>query len=146
MPPFGGLGIRLSATCARASSNLPQPPRELRPVSLLIGEAARLFGPISVNCEAVFSYDKAHGFMSKISFPIPLIVQEEKVGLTHIESAQFSRRDNDTVQYNVRVVNSGLDNSFSHSVDFSSTVELNPETVRKLLGKARSISNQLLVT
>lgn len=139
------LGFTLSITYARASDSLPSPPREMRPVSRLVEAASRLFGPVSVTCSTVFEYDQRKGFKSKISFPMPLIVQEETDGITHLESARFSRRVNDDIRYRISVSNPKDTDSFSHSIDFESTLELNRKSVRELLDRARLISTRLLV-
>ena len=144
-PRENGLGFTLSITYARAYDSLPSPPREMRPVSLLVDAASRLFGPVSVTCSTVFRYDQTEGFKSKISFPMPLIVQDETDGITHLESARFSRRDSGDIRYWISVSNSEDTESFSHSIDFESTLVLNPKSVRELLDRARSISTHLII-
>ena len=144
-PRQSDLRIRLSVSSARASDNLRPPPREFRPVSRLVETSGWLFGPIDVSCSAVFEYERKQGYQSKISFPIPLMFQGEENGLTHIESAQFSRRDNDEIDYQVVVMNREESDSLIHSVSFKSNLELSLISVRGLVDKARSISTQLLL-
>ena len=144
-PLQSDLRMRLSVSSTRASDDLRLPPREFRPVSLLVETAGSLFGPIDVSCSAVFEYDRKQGYKSKISFPIPLMFQGDENGLTHIESAQFSRRDNDEIDYQVVVMNREESDSLVHSVSFKSTVELSLTSVKDLVDRARSISTQLLI-
>ena len=138
------LGILLSVSSTRASDQLGTPPKSFRPVSFLVESAGKLFGTIDVSCHAVFNYDLTQGYRSKVSLPIPMMLQEGETGVTHIESAQFSRRDNDEVDYRVIVANRDEAELFVHSVDFESPVELSRNSVRRLIDKARKISNQLL--
>ena len=144
-PGLTDLSIELSVSSRRSSDNLRPPPRSFRPVSLLVRVASELFGSISVDCHAVFEYDQRLGYKSKIPFPFPLMVQGEADGITHIESAQFSRRDADDIEYQVMVVNREDSDLFVHSVNFDSTLELSLNSIRGLIDKAQSISNRLLI-
>ena len=135
----------LSITNHRVSENLPAPPRDYRPVSVVIESASWLFGSVDVNCDAVFEYDQSHGFRSRINYPIPMIVQENEGGITHVEHAQFSRRYNDEIEYRILVVNSEDSDSFVHSVRFQTTTDLDRTGVRRLFDRARSISSQLSI-
>ena len=139
------LRITLSVSSSQADEELPPPPKTWRPVSLLVENASNLFGSISVGCRAVFIYDHRHGYESKITLPIPLRIQDDSDGITHIESAQFSRRNNDELEYRVLVVNLDDSDSLVHTIDFESTVELSLNSVRGLVDRARSISTRLLI-
>ena len=145
MPQDNALNYSLTITSDRASDTLSSPPKEIRPVSRLIQSASRLLGTINVSFDTTFEYDHAKGFRSKISFPIPLMVQEEAAGITHIESAEFSRRDNDDIEYKVLVSTPEGSDSFLHFVDFRSAIELNPNSIRGLLDRARAVSTRLVV-
>lgn len=144
-PRPSDLRMRLSVSSTRDSDDLSKPPREFRPVSLLVETAGRLFGPIDISCSAVFEYDQKQGYKSKISFPIPLMFQGEENGLTHIESAEFSRRDNDEIDYQVIVMNSEESDSLVHFVSLESTVVLSLTSVKGLVDRARRISTNLLI-
>lgn len=139
------VSYRLAISNSRASDALSSPPRALKPVSLLIEAASQVFGTIKIDCDFRFEYKHTLGFKSKISFPIPLVLQEETVGITHMESAQFSRRHNDDIQYRVLVANSENNDEFSHWITFEDTLVLNQNSVRKMFARARSISTQLLI-
>lgn len=143
-PHLPDLGIRLFVSSTRASDTLRPPPRGFKPVSRLVEASGELFGPIDVNCTAVFEYEQSQGYKSRISFPIPLMFQEEGNGITHIESAQFSRRDDDEIDYQVVVMNRDESDSIVHSVSFKSNCELSLASVKDLVTKARSISTQLV--
>lgn len=139
-----GPAYSLSITNHRVSEDLPAPPRRYRPVSAVIEVAAHLFGLVDVQCDAVFEYEQSLGFRSKVIYPIPLILHENGDGVTHIENAQFSRRESDDIQYRILVINSEDSESFVHSVRFESTTDLGRVGIRKLFDKARLISSQLL--
>lgn len=139
-----GLEIDLSVSSNRFFGDLSLPPKSFRPVSLLVGASSGLFGPIGVNFRAVFEYDQQQGYKSKITFPIPLVIQDSANGITHIESAEFSRRANDDVEYEVMVTSPSDSSSFTHTVSLDSTIELSLPSIRRLLDKTRSISTQLL--
>ena len=138
------LSIELMMSSNRVE-NLRPPPRQYRPVSQLVEESSNLFGPIEVNCNAVFDYDQKHGYRSKISFPVPLMMPEDAEGITHIESAQFSRRYNDELDYTIIVLNPEDSDSLMHSVTFKSILVLSRDSIKDLVDRARSISTRLLV-
>ena len=139
------LNIALSLSSSRSSEDLRPPPRSFRPVSQLVDASSTLFGPILITCHAVFEYDQKQGHKSKILFPIPLLVPDEAGGITHIESAQFSRRDDDETKYQVIVDNREDSDVFVHSVTFDSNLQLSQASIRNLIDKAQSISTGLLI-
>ena len=145
VPNASEIGIRVSISIGTHAKELPAPPRSYKPVSLLVGATTKLFGPIEVKCHAIFEYDQKEGYRSKISFPMPLMVQEEASGITHIDGAQFSRRDKDNTDYQIVVASREDSDLFIHSVIFDSTIELNRTSIRNLMSRARLISNQLLI-
>lgn len=137
-----GHTIRLSITNQRVRDTLPRPPAVIKPVSKLIEAAPHLFGTIEITCNATFEYDRTQNYNSKVRFPIPLVIQGDSVGLTHIEQAQFSRKVNDDVEYSISMSeNSG---SFKHFVEFKRTVALDWKSLRLLFDKARAISLQFI--
>ena len=139
------LGIALFVSISRTSDKLRPPPKSIKPVSLLLEASSTLFGPISLSCRTTFQYAQRLGYKSKISLPIPLMIQEDKYGITHIESARFSRRTNDNMEYQIVVQRREASDTFTHIVNFDSTLELSLYSARTLLDKARSISTQLLI-
>ena len=139
-----GPAFSLSITMNRASERLSHPPKEFRPVSLLVREASLLLGPINLSCEVVFEYDQDLGYRSKVTFPMPLIVQEDPDGVTHIESALFSRRDKDSIKYEILVVDRENTNTFTHMVSFEENLELSRDSLKSMLSKAKLISTRLL--
>ncbi len=141
---LSGLEIDLSVSSNRSFRDLSLPPKSFRPVSLLVGASSGLFGPINVSFHATFEYDQQLGYKSKVSFPIPLVMQDAANGITHIESAEFSRRDNDELEYEVMVMSPADSSVFTHIVSLDSTMELSLPAIRRLLDKTRSISAKLL--
>ena len=157
----GGIPHRVSGTLTKLSSYdggddelsltlvserdemIDQPPREMRSVNDVIEAASDLFGPIEATCTALFEYERERGVKSKIHFPLPMIVQDDG-GITHIESALFSRRDADGIQYSIAVGNTDDGLGIAHSVDFKTTVSLDQDRVRALFNKAVSISSRLI--
>ena len=139
-----GVDITLMATC-ELDEGIEPPPRGLRSVSYLIEAAPDLFGPVEVNCDALFEYERARGFTSKIRFPIPLMVaQDAPDGITHIESAQFSRRDADGVQYLIAVGESDDGAGIAHSVDFETATRLGQSEIRDMFDRAANVSRWLV--
>ena len=139
------LEIGLTILSTLASNQLGPPPREIKSVSFLVESAAELFGPVGVSCRAIFNYNAESGFASAVSLPIPLIVQAEGHSVTHLETMQLSRRENDEIVYKVIVASNDVPRLILHSVDFETTVEWSMKSVRELFAKARTISKQLLV-
>ena len=157
----GGIPHRVSGTLTKLSSYdggddemsltlvserdemIDQPPREMRSVNDVIEAASDLFGPIEASCTALFEYERERGFKSKIHFPLPMIVQDDG-GITHIESALFSRRNDDGIQYSIAVGNTDDGLGIAHSVDFKTTVSLDQDRIRALFNNVVSISSRLI--
>lgn len=138
-----GVAMTLMAEIER-DAGIEPPPRGMRSVNYLIEAASDLFGPIDVACHALFEYDSALGFKSRARLPIPLIIPDDPNGVTHIESAQFSRRDADGIVYTIAVGEPDDGAGIAHSVDFESTVSLGHSQVRELFDSAISISMPLI--
>ena len=136
---------RLWIVYDRADAALPRPPRDYKPVSVLIDELAELYGTIRVDCHASFEYGLSLGYKSGITLPIPLFVPDRQ-GATHIESAEFSRRVGDDVEYRITIRRSEDGEAIVHSTYFDAEVELNRKSIRGLREKARSISTRFLET
>ena len=137
--------VSLELLSERDEESTP-PPREMRSVDDLIEAASDLFGPIEVSCIASFEYERERGFSSKIHFPVPMIVQDHPDGITHIESAQFSRRDADGIRYWIAVLQSDDGEEITHLVNFETTVRLDQDQIRALFNNAVSISTRLVST
>ncbi len=138
------LSLDIAVEISRATDDLSPPPRSFRPVSLLVGSASRLFGPIPISCHSIFHYDQKQGFRSRTCFPTPLMILEQTEGITHIESAVFSRRDSDEIKYQITIDSVGDSDLFIHTVEFDETLELSIGSIRSLVEKAHSISTQLV--
>ena len=136
----------LSITGNPASDDLSPPPGEFKSVASLVDDGSKLFGPITVYLSAVFGYEQTQGFQSKVYFPMPLMIQEESDKITHIENAQFSRRNKEgDIEYRISVTDSGDSDVLMHWVNFEATLELDHDSIRNLLDRARSISGNLLI-
>ena len=127
-----------------APDGLSPPPRGMRPVSVLIDNSSDVFGVISVTCHAFFEYNQSGGFLSSINFPLPLMLQDEARGITHIESAQFSLRSGDNVLHTVIVTTNSETGSVGHMVEFEKEVQLNRAAIRALFNEAVAISTRLV--
>lgn len=125
--------------------SLSRPPRNIKSVSLLLSAMAKTSKPMSARCSAIFEYDPSEGWTSKIAFPIPLILPGDLSGVTHIETAEFSRRDNDGVRFRVAVSQDDQRNMLIHTVHFDADVDWSIGSFRKSLNYARTISRQLIV-
>lgn len=140
-----GLGIGVWMLINKVEGDLPRPPRGIKPISVLTNMAARMFDPARVDCSAIFEHDLAGGYRSGIALPVPLIVPDHPDGITHIESAEFSRRDNGAIRYRIslhQAVDAGM---ITHAVNFASEIDWSPRSIRGLLNQAGSISARLLV-
>ena len=111
---------------------------------MLIEAASRLFGSVNVNCNAILNTTKQVVSKSKIPFPMPLNCPRGSRRDYSYRNAQFSRRDNDDIQYRISVSYSEDATSLVHSISFESTLELGLNSVRGLLHMARSISTRLV--
>ena len=120
------------------------PPREMQSVNDLMDAVPDLFGPIEVSCSALFEYEREKGYSSKIPFPIPLIMPDAPNGITHIESAQFSRRDANGLVYLIAVGESDDGDGIAHSLDFETVASLDQNRIRELFSDAASISSRLV--
>ena len=129
----------------RAEEAVSRPPRDIKPVSLMVDAITRTFGAESAECSAVFEYPESGGWSSKIAFPIPLIVPAETSGITHIESGEFSQRDGDGVRYRVAVRLDAERNVIVHTVRFRNDVDWTNSSFRKSLNYAKGVSSRLLV-
>lgn len=138
------LKLALLVSSTRASENLRPPPRSFRPVSKLVQFATKHLGAIPVSCHAVFEYDQRKGYRPKAYFPVPLMLVEKPDGITHLESATFSRRKSDGIDYQIAVDRHDDSELFTHIVSFDSTLELSPRTIASLVERAHSISEQLV--
>lgn len=121
---------------------LRRPPGGERAVSRLTEIAANSLDPFKVSCRAIFEYQEADGFRSKSSLPIPLPIREHDTGVTHIETAEFARRELDEVKYRIAVTEE--DATLIHHVEFDTTISLNRRSLREALLEASSYSLQLV--
>ena len=143
-PIDGRIAIALALSNDRYEGRVTEPPRGIQSVNHLIDALSGLFGPIEVTCHALFEYERARGFTSKVQFPIPLILQDAPDGITHIESAQFSRRNADGVLYAITVGESDNGAGIGHSVDFETTASLGQSEIRDLFDHAAKASMRLV--
>ena len=141
----GNTTFDIGITIRKAPDVLSRPPREIKPISLFIEALPELFGCVDIEVSATFEYEDSDEKTSRFSFPMPLLVQAEGAGVTHIESAQFSRRENDEVKYNIAVVVPLDSRSFAHIVDFKSNSEINYTSIRKLFHESCSITTRFLI-
>ena len=144
-PRDDNLGVGVWMLLNKVDSSLSRPPRGFKPISVLTAALAQMFDPASVNCNATFGYDLAKGYKSKITFPMPLIIPGDPEGITHIESAEFSSRDDDDIRYRIFVRQDAASGIIVHTVDFESTVDWSRSSIRGLLDNARTISARLVV-
>ena len=144
-PRNDDVGIGIWMLLNKAEGNLPRPPRSIKPISILTKAAARMFAPASSDCSATFEYDLAGGYKSKIALPTPLIVPDHPDGITHLESAEFSSREDDAIRYRILLRHDTDAGTIMHTVNFESAIDWSPGSIRGLLDRARSISTRLLI-
>ena len=141
--PLNKADVRLMTH--KASDTLARPPRAIKSVTTLTELAGRLFDQGTIECNATFEYSLSNGYGSGIDLPIPLINTGNPEGITHIESAEFSSRSGDTINYRVFVNNDKERNVLIHAVHFATVGDLSRRSLRGLLGRASALSRQLLV-
>ena len=127
-----------------ADESFPRPPRTVKPVTRLLGATAGFFPAATVECNATFRYAQADGWSSKINLPIPLVATGDSEGITHIETAVFSSRNDDGMQYRIAVNRDDDQDTIEHTVIFESGMDWTAGTFRGLLRKAQAISNRLM--
>ena len=123
---------------------LPRPPRNIRPVSLLMQTAGSSFKPASAECTAVFQYNQLEGWVSKLVLPAPMIAQVEPHGITHIEMAEFSNRTDEGVNYRIFVRNDEESRAVRHTVQYEQSLDWSRRSLRRLLDYGREISGRLI--
>ena len=143
-PRGDAVNVELRIVTNRAPSSSQRRPERIKPVNVLVDAASPLFGPIDVRCDALFEYEPSSGYRSGLRLPIPILAPVESGGVTHIENAEFSRRNDAGLEYRIVVLNSVTSELLVHSVHFESTIELSRSSIRRLLDDARLISNRLL--
>ena len=129
----------------RSEEGVTRPPRAIKPVALMMDAITKVFGAESAECSAVFEYPQSAGWASKIAFPVTLMVPAEGSGITHIESAEFSQRDDDGVHYRITVRVDAERNIIVHTVRFRTDVDWTNRSFRNSLSYAKGISGRLLV-
>lgn len=140
-----GIHVEFSVSLSRSESKPPQPPKGIKPVHELIDRTAQMFGSRNIQCRAEFEYAYDQGFKSKVVLPIPLMFKGIEESITHIESAQFSHRTDDNIDYRIAVINHDASERFFHFVEFEKEIELNRENLRQLIGEAQNTSSRLLI-
>ena len=138
----GTNSIHLWIVSDRASDRLPRPPADRKPISNLISSSSKLFESIDFRCHAIFSYQEADGYESRVDLPIPLAIQDELSGITHIESPQFSRRVDDIIEYRIRITKET--NSLVHFVNFDYAAPLTQKSIARLFARAHRISSKFV--
>ncbi len=139
-----GVAVGLSLRSSTLDEDIEPPPRSYAPVARLIDAAPRLFGRINVTCKALFQYDRDKGYRTAIPFPYPLMLPDPFFGVTHLESASFSRRGEDGIEHKVSVFPDEDANTFWHTVDLPWEMELDMNSLRALMGEVAFLSSQLL--
>ena len=138
-PSARSMGLNFIST---GDEKLQPAQRGARAVSRLTRIAADTLDPFKVSCRAIFEYQESDGFRSKSSLPIPLPIREHDAGVTHIETAEFSRRELDEIKYRVAVTEE--DATLIHHVEFDTTINLSRRSLYEVLLEASSYSIQLV--
>lgn len=134
-------------TYSVADDDVPLPPDDLNPISDLLEMGSGLFGDISIQYEATFSYNTDEGAESRVSVPTPLILSDpsSRHGLTHIESVTLSRRENGQPTHTVTVEVSEARKSIEHTVSFAASSNLSQDSMKQAFGITRQMSVALIV-
>ena len=129
----------------RAPSNQPPPPADYKPISEMLEITSTLLGESAVNCQAQFGYELEDTLQSRIKLPSPMLLggQNKDYGLTHIESAVFSRRENEGVEHTIEVIPMD-DDRILHIVAFRANIVVNLENLGALFNMLVHLSQDLL--
>ena len=139
-PSQDGLSVRLLIGYETSERALLRKGIRIRSIFTFIRHVSELLGSVSLECISRFEYDRKQGFDSRITLPAPLTIPEGADGLTHIEAAEFSRRDANGLQYGIGVSSDEENSIFRHDIHFSSTLQLSRRAIRQVFDQSRSIS------
>ena len=137
-----GRGLTMEFFAARANERFPRLTSGTKTAATLIEGLSSKVGEIDVSCVAEFEYPVSAGYVSKCELAIPLAVQADVGGFTHLEVAAFVRREGDDEAHRM-FVNETPD-EIDHLVVFQARIGLNSRDVRDKLMLASSISRQLV--
>ena len=129
----------------RAERRVSRPPRTIKPVSMMMEAIAGQLGTESAECSVIFEYPQSVGWSSRIALPIPLILPADASGVTHIEAAEFSRRDSDGIRYRAAVRLDAERDIIVHTIRFQTDIDWTNRSFRNALNFAKGASTQLLV-
>ena len=138
------VGLRISYD--RAPVDFSRFPRRVRSFQVLVDAASRLFGPIDFICDALFEYGEESGYRTGLPLPIPILAPVDPGGITHVENAEFSRRNDSGIEYRIVVLNTDGSRGLVHAVHFETAGELTRTSIRQSLNRAHQISKRLLVS
>ena len=142
-PREDAVRVALSLTVEKHRGVGVPPPRSFVPAFRVLHAAKGLFGPQDFRFTAEFEYRSDLGLQSKVPLPM-MFVLPTSAGVTHIESATFSRRTAQGVEYTVLVIPGEDDAPLIHAVSFHEVCALTRATYGRVVRKARSLSANLL--
>ena len=134
-------------TYSIADDDLPPPPDGLKPISIFWEMVAGLFGYISIQYVAEFSYNTEEGAESSVSIPTPLMLPDQSSvhGLTHIESVTLSRRENGELTHTVAIELSEVTESIDHTVTFAASSNFSQVNMKRAFDIMHEISAALII-
>ena len=142
-PREDGVRVTLWLTVEKHSGVGVRPPRGYHPAFRLLHAAKRLFGQQDFTCTVEFAYDSDQGVQSIVPLPMAFFLPTS-AGVTHIESAMFSRRTPQGVEHTVVVIPAEDDAPLLHIVGFQEVFALTRATIGRVIRKGRSLSANLL--
>lgn len=134
------LQIGMYFVSERYSPLLPWQRPRVRAFRHFMREVVSQFGSLEIMTLALFRYPKK--YRSLIALPAPLIAQPGVDGITHIQSADFVRMEDDKQLFAISIT--GDEDSIDHDVRFLATAPLESLEIRAMLREAVSISSQLV--
>ena len=121
-----------------------RPPRGSPSIHRFLQGARSLLGEQSFRCDIVLEYPRDQGVRQ--FFPLPVaLMNPGPAGITHIESAMFSKRSDDEREFTIHVFPPDDDDPLTHIVSFEENCVLSRASIGRVVDKAQTLSSALLV-
>ncbi|MGA2285169.1 MAG: hypothetical protein ABSG55_02715 [Dehalococcoidia bacterium] len=121
-----------------------RPPRDIRPVGVLMLALADEPQPVNFQCETILTYDETSGWRSIMDVPLAIWSDEEgEWPFSHLEGVRFSRRQGGRVEYFIQVRRNTA-GALVHWVSLEERRELSPDVPRYFLDRSVALSQMLL--
>ena len=135
--------ILVALTVDKLGGKYNRPPRSIPSIHRFLHGARSLLGEQSFRCDIVL-YPRDQGVRQ--FFPLPVaLMNPGPAGITHIESATFSKRTDDEREFTILVFPPDDDEPLTHIVSFEENCVLSRASIGRVVDKAQTLSSALLV-